>query len=106
MFIQLYEEVSKKKLVGSSKELLNSLGCIKNNEPTNAGILLFGKNPQKFFINSYIALARYKGEEVSVKRLDYKEFSDNLFKQIDQCNRYIKEHIAVMSRLLPYQVRR
>ena len=106
VFIQLYEEVSKKKLVGSSKELLNSLGCIKNNEPTNAGILLFGKNPQKFFMNSYIALARYKGEEVSVKRLDYKEFSDNLFKQIDQCNRYIKDHITVMSRLLPYQVRR
>ncbi len=105
-FIPLYEDISEKKLVGSSKELLESLGCIGNNKPTNAGVLLFGKNPQKFFMNSYIALARYRGKEEGIERLDYKEFEGNLFQQIDNCDRYIKEHTAVMSRLLPYRVRR
>lgn len=104
--IPLYEEISKKKLIGNPKELLESLGCIRNNKPTNAGILLYGKNPQKFFMNSYIALARYKEKEEGIERLDYKEFEGNLFQQIDNCDRYVKEHIAVMSRLLPYQVQR
>lgn len=105
-FIPLYEKTSKKKLAGTPKELLESLGCIKSDKPTNAGILLFGKTPQRFFLNSYIALARYKGKVEGAERLDYKEFEGNLFTQIDECDRYIKEHIATMSRLLPYQVQR
>jgi len=105
-FIPLYLEASGKKVIGKIKELLNSLGCIKDNKPTNAGILLFGKNPQKFFMNSYIALARYKGDVESSERLDYKEFSENLFQQIDRCNDYIKDHIAIMSRLKLGEVRR
>jgi len=105
-FIPLYEKVSEKRIIGSPKSLLESLNCIKDNKLTNAGILLFGKNPQRFFINAYIALARYKGKEIGTERLDYKEFEGSLIKQIDDCDRYIKEHIAVMSRLLPHKVER
>ena len=34
------------------------------NKPTNAGILLVGKNPLSFFPKSYIALGKYKGKAV------------------------------------------
>ena len=105
-FIPLYEIVSGKRIVGSLKSLLESLECVKKGKPTNAGILLFGRNPQKFFMNTYIALARYKGKEISAERLDYKEFQGNIIKQIDDCNTYIKEHIAIMSRLLIHKVER
>jgi ATP-dependent DNA helicase RecG len=105
-FIPLYEKVSGKRIVGSLKSLLESLECIRKGKPTNAGILLFGRNPQKFFMNTYIALARYKGKEISAERLDYKEFQGNIIKQIDDCNTYIKEHIAIMSRLLIHKVER
>jgi ATP-dependent DNA helicase RecG len=105
-FLPLYEEVSQKKISGKPQLILESLTCIKSNKPTNAGILLFGRDLQKFFPNSYIALARYRGNQVSTERLDYKEFSGNLFQQIDECDKYIKTHIAVMSRLHPYQVQR
>ncbi len=47
-----------------------------------------------------------EGEEVGAERLDYKEFDGNLFKQIDECNKYLKEHISIMSRLHPYQIQR
>ena len=57
-------------------------------------------------MNAYIALARYKGKKVSIERLDYKEFQENIIKQIDDCNTYIKEHIAIMSRLLTHKVER
>ncbi|MEA1925151.1 MAG: ATP-binding protein [Candidatus Altiarchaeota archaeon] len=105
-FIPRHESLTERRMMGGDKELLEALECIKSNKPTNAGILLFGKNPQKFFMNSYIALARYKGMDVGVERLDYKEFSGNIFQQIDNCDRYIKEHIAIMSRLHPYRVER
>ncbi len=104
-FIPRYESVTKSKLLGNSKNLLESLGAIKNNKPTIAGILLFGKNPQRFFMNAYVALARYK-EGIGTERLDYKEFNGNIFQQIDKANEYIEEHIAMMSRLHPRQVER
>ena len=106
IFVPKYESVTETKLVSNQKELLEALGCIRNDKPTRGGVLLFGKNPQKFCKNAYIALARYKGKEVGVERLDYKEFNGNLFHQIDECDKYIKEHIAIMSRLLPYKVER
>jgi len=105
-FISLYEETTEKETAGKPKDILRSLGCIKENKVTNGGILLFGKDPQRFFINSYIALARYSGERVGTRRLDYKEFKGNLFQQIDRCSEYISEHIAIMSRLLPGEIRR
>lgn len=105
-FIPGYEKFSERGIIGTPEELLEALSCIKEGKPTNAGILLFGKNPQEFFRNSYIALARYKGKMEGVERLDYKEFFGNLFHQIDECDKYIKEHIAIMSRLLPHKVER
>ena len=105
-FIPLYENASGKKITGTPKAILESLGCIKNDRPTNAGIILFGEAPQKFFMNAYIALARYGSEEVDVKRLDYKEFTGNLFQQIDSCSKYIKENISVMSQLRKDRVQR
>ena len=105
-FVPRYEKYAEKEVVGSHINLLEALGCVKEDKPTNAGILLFGKNPQEFFRNGYIALVRYRGREVGIERLDHREFRGNLFKQIDECDRYIKEHIMMMGRLLPYQVER
>ena len=105
-FIPGYEKFSKKRIIGTPEELLEALSCIKEDKPTNAGILLFGGKTQDFFRNSYIALARYKGKVEGVERLDYKEFFGNIFRQIDECDKYIKEHVAIMSRLLPHKVER
>jgi len=105
-FIKKYESVNKTRINSDSKSLLESLNCIKNNQPTNAGVLLFGKNPQKFFHNSHIAIVRYKGKEIGTERLDYKEFDGNLFEQIDKVDEYIREHIAIMSKLIPSKIER
>ena len=51
-------------------------------------------------------MARYKGSSVGGEKLDYKEFTNNLFQQIDKCNEYIIEHTALMSRLQPGDVQR
>lgn len=105
-FIPRYEKYNETEVIGNHHDLLEAIGCTKDNSPTNAGMMLFGKNPQNFIANSYIALARYKEKEVATERLDYKEFTGNLFRQVDSCDQYIKDHVAMMGRLLPYRVER
>ncbi len=105
-FIFLYENVFGKKVAGKPIDLLKALGVLKEDKPTNAGILLFGKNPSTFFANAHISLGRYKGNIVSGEKLDYKEFAGKLFEQIDDCVSYIVEHTAMMSRLIPGVVQR
>ena len=105
-FIKKYEDLSKTEIVGKPKSLLKSLGVIKDDKIMNSGILLFAKKPQKFFPNAYIAIAHYRGVEVGVERLDYKELHSNLFNQIDKAEKYIRDHIATISRLVEGQVQR
>lgn len=105
-FIPLYEKVSGKKVAGVPIDLLKALKVIKKDKPTNAGILLFGKDPSNFFSHAHIALGRYRGIAVGGEKLDYKEFKGNLFEQIDNCATYIVEHTALMSRLIPGEVQR
>ena len=105
-FVPRYEGIAETKMTGGVQGLLESLGCIKHGKPTNAGILLFGDNPQEHFMNGFIALARYKGKREGRERLDYKEFNGNIFQQIDKCDKYIKEHVAIMSRLHAMKVER
>ncbi|PKK85253.1 MAG: hypothetical protein CVT48_06295 [Thermoplasmata archaeon HGW-Thermoplasmata-1] len=50
-----------------TKEALERLNVLKNEKLTNAAVLLFGKNPQKFFLQAKIRCARFKG----VDGLDY-----------------------------------
>ena len=47
------------------KIALEKLGVLSGGLPTHAAILFFGKDPQRFFIQSEIRCARFKGEEVS-----------------------------------------
>ena len=103
-YVPLYERISGRNVVGSAKDFIRSLGCLKKGRPTNGAVLLFGKDPQAVFGNAYIALTRYKGKGVSGEHIDYKEFTGNLFRQITNCNDYIVEHIAIMSRLHPGKV--
>ena len=105
-FIPLYERISEKKVSSSVQEFLSAARTTISDKPMNAGILLFGKDPLKFFPNSYIALARYMGTAVGGEKLDYKEFRGKLFEQIDHCYAYLLEHTALMSRLSPGDLKR
>ena len=56
------------------RESLEKLDMLRDGIPTNAAILLFGRNPQRFFGHSEIRCARFKGtkplEFIDVKRCD------------------------------------
>ncbi|MDI6795288.1 MAG: hypothetical protein QME81_20930 [bacterium] len=64
---------------------------------TNAAILLFGNDPQKFFLQARVRCARFKGT-VAVDFLDMKLIDGNIIDQIDMAEKFILSHIKKAAR--------
>jgi len=79
----------------SVKEILQKLNLVKNNKPTNAAILLFGKNPQKFFLKAEVRCARFKGNKPVKPFIDMKVFEGSIIDQVDKALGFILEHIPM-----------
>ncbi len=74
------------------KVLFEHLGLSKEGKLTNGAIMLFGKDPQKFFINAVLRVIRLKNEITSIgDRL----IEGNLFKQVVEGEEAIKSFINV-----------
>lgn len=99
-FKKKYESVNDAHLYGSNEEILKSRGCLTaDGELTNAGILGFGKEPQKFIPKAYVTVVRYPEHTITDTILDSKDFFGNLFDQIDKADQYLREHIQVISKI-------
>lgn len=74
--------------------VLRERGCIlgEDRRPTVAGILLFGKDPQRFFDHSNIQLTRFPGTEIERRYLDSRILNGTIPELIDQAVTYIWEH--------------
>ena len=88
------------------KEALERLKLVKDGKPINASILLFGKNPQKFFLQAEIRCARFKGTEPVKPFIDMKVFSGNIIKQVDDALNFVLEHVPMAAWLVPGKVAR
>ncbi len=78
----------------ATKSILQKLNLVTGDgRITRAGILLFGKNPQKYFISAYSRVGRFKNNTII---LDTVEVKGNLFRQLDGILEAIKKHINVM----------
>ncbi len=60
----------------------------------NAGVLLFSKDPGKFFLSSKVLCVNYKTNE-KVDILDKKIFDDGIINNIEDAIAYVKKHIDV-----------
>lgn len=74
--------------------ILERLGLILDGKITNAGILLFGKNPQKYFLNANIRVGAFKGNDATTIISD-KVIEGNLFEQVTKAEEAIKFAINV-----------
>ncbi len=79
----------------SVKEILQKLDLLKEDKLTNAAILLFGKEPQRFFLQAELRCARFKGNEPVKPFIDMKIFGDNIIEQVDSALNFILEHISM-----------
>ncbi len=85
------------------KTILEKLKLIINGKLTNAAIMLFGKNPQKYFINALVRVGRFK-DEITI--IGDRRIEGNLFKQIEEAEEAIKNFINVRYEITGEQLTR
>ncbi len=94
--LQTFIQLSKRRLPfienTDMETLLQNLDLIKNGKITRAGLLLFGKKPQAYFISAYVRGGRFKG---ATNIVDSKEFYGNLFRQLEDSMNFVRNHISV-----------
>lgn len=81
--------------VGSSVEtVLTHLDLITTDgKITNAALLLFGKQPQKFFISSEIKCAHFYGNEVTKPIPSYQVYRGDVFQLVNQAVDFVLSRI-------------
>ncbi|PIV70318.1 MAG: hypothetical protein COS08_00875, partial [Euryarchaeota archaeon CG01_land_8_20_14_3_00_38_12] len=83
-------------------EVLERLKLIKDGKLTNASILLFGKNPQKFFLQARIRCARFKGT-TAVDFIDMKLIDGNIIDQVDKAENFVLSHIKKAAKIVMFK---
>ncbi|MEA2004040.1 MAG: helix-turn-helix domain-containing protein [archaeon] len=90
----------------SVKEALERLSLIKEEKLTNAAILLFGKNPQRYFLQTEVRCARFKGTEAIKPFIDMKVFGGDIIEQANKALNFVLEHTLLSAWLVPGKVER
>jgi len=72
-------------------QILKNLNLIVNDKLTNAAIILFGKDPQKYFTNALVRVIKFK-DDVSIYD---RRITGNLFKQAEEAEEAIKNSLNV-----------
>ncbi len=65
------------------------------NCPTNAGILLLGKNPEYFIPGGYIQFVKFKGKGLEGDILNEKKFTGNLMSLLPRIEAFIDDSVIV-----------
>ena len=73
---------------------LDSLELLNDGRPTNAAILFFGRNPQRFIDSAEIRCARFRGDDVTQPYANMKVIGGAVVGQIDQTELFIRDNIA------------
>jgi len=95
--IERFRQVSKERLsfskeTKSDTKLLEKLGLIINGKITRAALLLFGNNPQKYYVSSYFKIGKFNAEgELIAQDI----VQGNLFHQIEQAEDILKTKYLV-----------
>lgn len=75
-------------------EALERLELMKNEELMNATVLLFGKNPQRFFLQAETRCARFKGTK-PLEFTDMKVFYGSIIDQVEKSLSFVLDHIPM-----------
>ncbi len=99
-YVRRREETSGRPLTLSQEETLRSLGCLVEQNgslvPTNAGIMLFARDPQRFIVQAEMACVRFKGTDV-MSYIDRRDLRGPLYQLVDDAEQFIYRHMPVLS---------
>jgi hypothetical protein len=77
----------------TKEKLLTHLNLLHHTKLSNAAILLFGKNPQRFFLSSEVKCAHFHGLRVEKPIPFYQVYKGNLFELVDQAVNFVLSKI-------------
>lgn len=102
-------KVSKPEKMDMETLLLN-IGAVKEvngeTKPTNAGILFFGKNPQRFVLQSQLRTARFAGRTLTRDFLDRMDCSGALWEMVEQAEDFVRKNIRLFGFRTEYSFQR
>jgi ATP-dependent DNA helicase RecG len=86
-------------------QVLTHLNLLDKGRPSNASILLFGKQPQRFLISSEVKCAHFHGTEVAKPIPSYQVYKGTVFELVDRAVDFVmsKIDLAVGTRALSIQ---
>lgn len=76
------------------QQVLGQLGLIRDGKLTAAGLLLFGRDPQRLMPQATLRCARFKGD-TAVDFLDMKMVEGGLIEQVEEALAFVKQHISM-----------
>ncbi len=92
-YIKKANETGRRKIgQETSWQVLEKLGLTKDEQPTWAAILLFGKDPQHFLSHAAIHCGRFKEETIII---DDRMIEGTIIEQVDETMEFIKKNINV-----------
>ena len=82
------KRLKKKDLKIKNHIILERLGLLKDNEIIKEGIILFFKEPTKWFDNVYLIIEKYQNNEIKESSI----IKGSIIKIYDETNEYLKEY--------------
>ena len=75
------------------KDVLTHLNLLKSGNPTNAAILLFGKNPHKYFLQAEVKCLHLHGVEIEKPFETYHIYKGTIFEQVDDALGFVLDRL-------------
>jgi len=90
-FVETAEAKGRLALKGSRapKAVLRNFNLLRDDKPTNAAMLLFGKNPRRFFNNAQVHCFHFHGTEKRKPIQSQQPYDGRLFEVIDQAVEFV-----------------
>lgn len=90
---QFLEETGQSDVELAIEQLLRNWRLLSGPHPTIAGLLLFGRRPQKHLPFAQVTAARIPGTDTSVEPSDIKDLTGRLLDVVDQAQRFLRLHL-------------
>jgi predicted HTH transcriptional regulator len=90
-FIETAEAAGRRKLKGSRapKAVLQNFNLLRDGRPTNAAMLLFGKNPRRFFNNAQVHCFHFHGTEKRKPIASQQPYEGRMLEVIDETVEFV-----------------
>jgi len=82
-------------LTASVKDVLTHLNLLREGKLTNAAILLFGRDPHRFFLQAEVKCIQFPSTEVEKPFMSYHIYDGNIFEQVDRAVSFVLDAIRL-----------